>query len=216
MYQLHPSAALREHFGDRPYQGAAPWDAEFLFVGLDANYAPDIESSPVFAEVLRYHQDGADFWQRHGVHHPFLLPAYRGDGRRYHRSFARLGFLPQEAAQVSFVELLHVPTVGRSKLVAADLDSAHLRMIDAAMRNGRARHVFVSAGVARLMRATRLFAWLPAQPAAGAVLPLLFADSQRQIYQHLHLSNYGKFQAQLDREAGAVADMLQQRRARSA
>jgi hypothetical protein len=166
----------------------------------------------VFAEVLRYHQDGAGFWQRHGVHHPFLLPAYRGAGRRYHRNFARLGFLPQDAAQVCFVELLHVPTVGRSKLVAADLDIAHLRMIDAAMRRGCARHVFVSAGVARLMRATQLFAWLPARPMTGAALPLLFTDAQRQIHQHLHLSNYGKFQAQLEREADAVANMLRQDR----
>ncbi|MBB5866113.1 hypothetical protein [Xanthomonas sp. 3058] len=143
---------------------AVPYEAEFLFVCLDANYATDIEASVVFTELLRYHHDGAGFWQRHGVHHPFLLPGYRGDGRRYHRNFAQLGFLPQDAAQVAFVALLHVPTVGRSKLVAADLDITHLRMIDSAIRNGRARHIFLSAGVARLMRATQLFAWLPAQP----------------------------------------------------
>ncbi|MET0551179.1 MAG: hypothetical protein ABW002_18135 [Xanthomonas sp.] len=205
MYTAHPSAALRRHFIARPFQGAAPWDARFLFVGLDANYAPDIERSPIFAGLVRYHQDGVDFWQRHGLHHPFLLHGYRGDGRRYHRNFARLGFLPQHAAQVSFVELLHLPTVGRNALVVSDLDPGHLRMLDAAMREGQARHVFVSAGVARLLRRLPAFGWLRAPPPSGDGLPLLYTDGVRCVHQHLHLSNYGKFETQMQREANAIA-----------
>ncbi|NIJ73984.1 MULTISPECIES: hypothetical protein [unclassified Xanthomonas] len=210
MYTLHPSAELRRHFSERPFQGAAPWDARFLFVGLDANYAPDIERSPIFPELLRYHQDGVDFWRQHRFHHPFLLPGYRGDGRRYHRNFARLGFLPGDAAEVSFVELLHLPTVGRNSLVVSDLDPSHLRMLDMAMRQGRARHVFVSAGVARLLRRLPSFGWLRAQPLIGDGLPQLYADGGRCVYQHLHLSNYGKFEARMQREAHAVAALRQE------
>lgn len=40
MYVPHPSARLTELFRSRPFQGAAPEESEFLFVGLDANYAP--------------------------------------------------------------------------------------------------------------------------------------------------------------------------------
>lgn len=69
--------------------------ATFLFVGLDANYSPDLEASPSFQSVLEYHEDGVAFWRRYGVHHPFLLPEYRGDGRRYHRTFAKIGFKPK-------------------------------------------------------------------------------------------------------------------------
>src|SRR5690349_12751256 len=110
MYNAHPSSTLTATFASRPFQGAAPDAATFLFVGLDANYSPTIEDSPIFAELLRYLADGVAFWRKYGVHHPFLLPQYRGDGRRYHQAFARIGFTPANAADVSFVELLHVPT----------------------------------------------------------------------------------------------------------
>jgi hypothetical protein len=91
MYRPHPSAELNAKFAARPYQGVEPSAATFLFVGLDANYSLDLEQSPSFRRVLEYHEDGVAFWQRYGVHHPFLLPEYRGDGRRYHRTFARIG-----------------------------------------------------------------------------------------------------------------------------
>ena len=88
MYTPHPSAELTRLFRERPYQGADPATARFLFVGLDANYAADIEGGPAWAAVRDYHEDGIAFWRRHGVHHPFLLPQYTGDGRRYHSSFS--------------------------------------------------------------------------------------------------------------------------------
>lgn len=213
MYQPHPNAELNAQFRRRPYQGVEPSAATFLFIGLDANYDPGLERSPSFRSVLEYHQDGMAFWQRYGVHHPFLLPEYRGDGRRYHRTFARIGFTPEHAGLVSFVELLHVPTVGRSKLAPQDLDPAHLERISGAVLGGKAKHIFVSAGVVRLMRASKAFHWLPKQVTGDAAagqgpLRVLYRDASRSVYWHLHFSNYGKFQQQLDEETRAVAALL--------
>jgi len=79
MYQAHPSQILSELFERKPYQGADPQAARFLFVGLDANYAANIEANPIFPSLIRYHEDGAGFWRESRVHHPFLLPQYTGD-----------------------------------------------------------------------------------------------------------------------------------------
>ena len=83
MFTPHPSPILTDHFARKPWQGVEPADARFLFIGLDANYAGDIERSPIFPALLQYHEDGPGFWRGNGVHHPFLLPCYKGDGRRY-------------------------------------------------------------------------------------------------------------------------------------
>ena len=208
MYQSHPSEELNAQFRHRPYQGVEPSAATFLFVGLDANYSATIERSPSFQSVLEYHQDGVAFWRRYGVHHPFLLPEYRGDGRRYHRAFARIGFTPGHATLVSFAELLHVPTVGRNKLVPQDFDPTHLHRLDAAVRHGNAKHIFVSASVARLMQASKAFPWLANEPVASGPLRVLYREPSRSVYLHLHFSNYGKFQKQLDMEAHAIAALL--------
>ena len=208
MYQPHPNAELNERFRHRPYQGVEPSEAMFLFVGLDANYAPALERSSSFPNVLAYHEDAVAFWRRHGVHHPFLLPEYRGDGRRYHRTFARIGFTPKHADLVSFVELLHVPSVGRSKLEPQDLDAGRLRGINAAILCGKAKYIFVSAGVARLMRASKEFPWLPKEAAGSGPLRVFYSEPLRSVYSHLHFSNFGKFQQQLEEEARAIAALL--------
>ena len=208
MYQPHPSSELTELFRQRPYQGVEPATATFLFIGLDANYAPDVEHSASFRSILDYHEDGAAFWQRHGVHHPFLLPEYRGDGRRYHRTFSRIGFTPDHANLVSFTELLHLPTVGRSNLVPEDLDRTHLQQINAAILQGTAKHIFVSAGVARLMHSTKIFPWLAKMPSGDGPLRIFYSDQSRSVYSHLHFSNYGRFQPQLEAEASAIAALL--------
>lgn len=209
MYTRHPSARLNALFSAKPFQGVDPRRATFLFIGLDANYAPDIEHSPAFPRIEEYHEDGVSFWRRHGVHHPFLLPEYTGDGRHYHRSFSRIGFRAEHAALVSFVELLHLPTAGRSRLTPEDLSPAHLEWLNAAVLGGSAPHIFLPASVAALMRDSRAFDWLPAEPVdASGPLGVLHRRGPRTVYSHLHLSVYGKFQARKEQEAAAIRALI--------
>lgn len=66
---------------------------------------------------------------------------------------------------VSFVELLHLPTVGRNpSLATTDFDPKHLDFVSDAIIHGRARHIFLPSSVANLMRRTRRFPWLATQP----------------------------------------------------
>jgi hypothetical protein len=208
MYERHPNRELNASFARRPYQGVEPSSAAYLFIGLDANYDPNIERNPIFPRVLEYHEDGVGFWRRHGVHHPFLLPEYTGDGRRYHKAFARIGFEPKHAALVSFVELLHVPTAGRSQLTPADLSAPHLQILSSVIREGKPQHIFMSASVARLMHSSGRFPWLAKEPTDSAPLPVLYSRADRKVYLHLHFSNYGKFQKRLEAEATAIASLL--------
>lgn len=208
MYTIHPSTELNAKFHMRPFQGVEPRVATFLFIGLDANYCKHIETSPIFASLLEYHDDGVEFWRRHRVHHPFLLPGYSGDGQRYHRTFARIGFRPEHAPLVSFAEILHVPTVGCSKLSVADLNRSHLQLINDAILNGQSKHTFISAGVARLMHESGAFGWLPTSLPTGKVLPVIHQHAGGTVYLHLHFSNYGKFQVRLNAEADAIAEIL--------
>jgi hypothetical protein len=208
MFQPHPSSILTEHFRQRPYQGADPRSAHFLFVGLDANYAADVEASPIFPSLLKYHENGPEFWRSTGVHHPFLLPQYKGDGRRYHLTFAKIGFQPSHADLVSFTELLSRPTVGRSTLVASDLDPKHLVSLRQAIFAGKAQFIFLSAGVQRLLAASGLFAELAAVRRNYGALRVLYEDDDRAVFLHLHFSNYGKFEKQLQAEAKEIATLL--------
>lgn len=209
MYTAHPSALLNTLFARKPYQGATPHEATFLFVGLDANYEAGIEHKPVFARLSEYHEDGVSFWRRHGVHHPFLLPQYSGDGRFYHRSFARIGFGPEQAHCVSFIELLHVPTVGRSKLEVTDLKAQHLAMLNEIFLDGAAKHIFIPRGVARLMRATKIFDWLSHAPTEHVgPLGVLYRDECKVVYSHLHFSVYGKFEERKSLEAFAIRELI--------
>lgn len=193
MYFLHPSETLRTAFAARPFQGAEPERAAFVFVGLDANYSPDIESSPIFPRLLEYLADGVRFWRDAGLHHPFLLPSYgNADGARYHRSFAGIGFRPEHASAVSFVEVLHLPTYGRSALEVNDLDQSHLSRLNAIVENQSARYVFIPDSVARLMRRSGGFPWLPRAPRdEGHALTVWHRSAKTTVYCHYHLSTYG-------------------------
>ncbi|MFC3110796.1 hypothetical protein ACFQAT_11570 [Undibacterium arcticum] len=208
-YLVHPSPELNALFAHKPYQGAAPERARFLFIGLDANYDAEIETKPIFSKVREYHDDGVAFWRKHGVHHPFLLPEYSGDGRRYHQSFSRIGFGPEHADLVSFIELLHVPTVGRNILAANNLDATHLNMLNAAILGGNPTHIFIPRSVAGLMRATGVFPWLAKVPQEQAgSLDLLFRTGTKTVYSHLHFSAYGKFTQRKAQEATAIRALL--------
>ncbi|WP_155247931.1 hypothetical protein ABL841_20350 [Variovorax paradoxus] len=204
MYKPHPSQRLTDLFRAKPYQGARPQDAEFVFMGLDANYDADIERGRAFDSVLEYHADGVAFWQRHGVHHPFLLPGYRGAGQPYHQNFAKVGLRSEDARRVSFVELLNVPTIGGHDLAVEDLDPQHLDELNALILGGARRNVFLSDKVAKLMRRSGRFGWLR-KPIANQVLPVLHKVGATTVYQHLHFSNYGKFQGRMTIEAAAIA-----------
>jgi hypothetical protein len=209
MYTAHPSAALNALFIQRPYQGAEPDEATFLFVGLDANYDESLDRKPIFSRVREYHEDGVAFWRRHGVHHPFLPPQYSGDGRRYHRNFAQIGFTPDQARHVSFIELLHVPTVGRNELVPGDFSTPHLTMLNNVLLYGRAKHIFVPDRVARLMRTLKAFARLAKTP-LDCVGPLgvLYRRADKRVYKHLHFSVYGAFEMRRVDEAAAIRNLI--------
>lgn len=78
---------------------------------------------------------------------------YHGSGRLYHDRFSRIGFKPDDADLVSFVELLHVPTTGRSNLNASDLSLEHLNKLAEWFDYGSAMYIFfVSRKVTELMR----------------------------------------------------------------
>ena len=81
MFYRHECEALKRAFATKPYQGAAPETAKYLFVGLDANYSETIDKSAIFDRVLEYLDDGVAFWTENGVHHPFLLHDYKGSGK---------------------------------------------------------------------------------------------------------------------------------------
>ena len=209
MYFTHPSPALIRLFALKPFQGAAPEDARFIFLGLDANYDPKIEENAAFSKVLEYLQDGVVFWRKYGVHHPFLLPEYRGDGRFYHKTFSRIGFTSAHARSVCFIELLHVPTFGRSALASIDLDRAHLRRINSAILGGASQSIFVPGGVARLMRASGEFPWMPKTPKADVhPLAIWLRSGPKTVYSHLHFSVYGKYEQQKTEELHAIRALI--------
>jgi hypothetical protein len=58
--------------------------------------------------------------------------------------------------------------------------------------------------VLRLMQASQRFSWLQRSSAGDGALPLLWSDGERRLYRHLHLSNYGKFEARMRAEAEAI------------
>ncbi len=209
MYIPHPSAHLNSIFSLKPYQGVEPKFASFLFIGLDANYAENISSQTIFSKVLEYHNDGIAFWQDNNVHHPFLLQEYKGGGRHYHQSFAKIGFVASNAHLVSFVELLHVPTVGRSKLEISDLSTQHLQFINEAILDGNAKNIFIPASVSRLMHKSGIFPWLKSHP---KVIPdslnILFQSQNKTVYSHLHFSVYGKFQERKVKESTFINSLL--------
>jgi hypothetical protein len=115
IFGKHPSKFLNERYSKRNYQGANPVNAKILFVGRDPNWAVDIENKEMFSFISEYLTDGETFWKKYNIHHPFLLPNYKGDGKRYHKIFSKLNVESNVSNKISFVELIGFPTTGMAK-----------------------------------------------------------------------------------------------------
>jgi hypothetical protein len=217
MIRRHACLALQRTFAAKPYQGVSPESARYLFVGLDANYDAAIEDDDIFSSVLDYLDDGVAFWKKTGVHHPFLLPGYSGNGKFYHRTFARIGFRPEDASKVCFIELTDVPTYGQSKLDRTDLNPDHLRRLNQVIVSGAAKVVFLPDRVGKLMKASGEFPWMPAAPKSdGGALKTWYRDSERTVYWHYHFSSYGTIQRQKNEQLAAMRMLVAQEEARVA
>lgn len=205
MYYPHPNEELNLAFASKPYQGVAPEEAKYLFIGLDANYDRDIHKNSAYAEVIEYLQDGVSFWEKYGVHHPFLLPTYRGDGQFYHKSFSRIGLSKRHARDVSFIELIDKPTYGKSSLDVDDLNRDHLVRIKRALEGGVVKYAFIPTSVGNLMKKSGVFPWLPSAPkAANSSLKKWCSVGSAQLLWHYHFSVYGKFE---EAKVKQLADM---------
>lgn len=111
-FQRHPSKVLNELYQKKNYQGTNPIDAQILFVGRDPNWAFDVDSKEMFGYITEYLTDGISFWNKYKIHHPFLLPNYKGDGKRYHKIFSKLNIDSKASHKITFVELIGFPTTG--------------------------------------------------------------------------------------------------------
>lgn len=196
MYGIHPSEELVALFKGSPYQGQIPEKAKVFFFGIDANYSAEISNHCFFQRILEYHRDGVSFWQRHGVHHPFLLDDYpfkrNTGGVPYHRSFSALKLSKEYASFISFVELLDVPTLGNSsgeKEFWSLFNPEHANYLDVLLQKGVNRLVFVSDNVIRRMRKIKkrwgFFSWVPDSDAHG----LLCRLGDTAIYKVYHFSD---------------------------
>ena len=139
--------------------------------------------------------------RKEGYHHPFRHPEYRGDGALYHKRFAEIGFTPEHAERVSFVELIDVPTSGRSNLKPNDLKPSHLDRLRDWVLDGRAAYIFIPPVVGRLLRRTPQFSWLPEKPIShDGSLPVLFRSDQKVVFAPFHFSCVGKNCLKKDRD----------------
>jgi len=201
MYSQHQNIELHELFSHKPYQGADPASAKFLFFGLDANYDPAIGDMSCFPEIVSYLENGVQYWKVRGFHHPFRHPEYKGDGALYHRQFAKIGFTRKHAELVSFVELVDVPTYGRSKLTIDDLKPSHIDRLSDWVLKGRAAYIFMPSSVSCLLRKTPQFSWLPDKPIGrDGSLPVLFRSDQKVVFSPFHFSCVGRGCLKKDRE----------------
>jgi len=221
MYGMHPSQRLVSLFKVKPYQGQDPEQASVIFVGRDANYSEAISDHPFFDRIIEYHEDGVGFWQRHGVHHPFLLPSYPFDrvrgGVKYHATFAKMGLGSEVAPLTSFVELLDVPTIGvtgagEEGVFESLLSDRHLERLESLILGGSERIVFISPSVRNDMwrygKRYGRFRWLKDfrqfMPDTGRPI-LVFGNTK--VYLTYHFSE-GRVHAQLPAMARIISDSM--------
>jgi hypothetical protein len=195
-YGKHHSSELNELFSQKPYQGRSPAKAKFIFMGLDANFAPDIELMEFFSYIQEYLTDGVEFWTKHKTHHPFLLKDYKGDGVTYHKRFAKLNLDSSYADKLSFVELLDVPTFGKTDFdkFYQLLNLNHLSNLESIFLNpSQEKTIFISRGVfhqlERIKKIYKIFNWLPELPEVKAnTLSMIFETVALRMYMMTHFS----------------------------
>ncbi|MGZ9675924.1 hypothetical protein [Flavobacterium sp. GNP001] len=115
VFQKHPSKLLNKLYVKKNHQGAHPKDAKIFFIGRDPNWAINVENMAMFKYIQEYLNDGISFWNKYEIHHPFLLPDYKGDGKRYHTIFSKLKINRAASSEISFLELIGFPTTGMAK-----------------------------------------------------------------------------------------------------
>jgi len=209
MYYPHPNEELNNAFSKKPYQGVAPEEAKYLFIGLDANYDKKIHENKAYAEIIEYLQDGVTFWEKYCVHHPFLLPTYKGDGQFYHKSFSRIGLDKGYAKDVSFIELVDRPSYGKSSLDVDDLNMDHLARIKDVLEGDAVEYAFIPTSVGNLMKKSGVFSWLPSKPKpTNTSLKLWSAVGSTQLLWHYHFSVYGKFEAIKSEQLSDIGKLL--------
>ncbi len=165
VFEKHSCRKLQELYKNKPYQGQDPEKAKYIFIGKDANWNADIENQTYFPKIQEYLTDGVAFWKKYKIHHPFLLPEYRGDGKRFHTQFAKTYDGDSIADQVSFVELIKIPTTGIAReskekrafeeLLFSEENLQHLRYIDRVI-NDKNKVVFIAWGLTKYIEEIRL------------------------------------------------------------
>jgi len=173
-FQKHTSDEMVELFSQKPFQGQVPEKSKIIFLSSDANYSPEISNHSFFKYILEYQKDSIAFWQKYGCHHPFMLQSFPQEFNRnkngvpFHRNFSKLCLGPEYAVDISFLELLDVPTIGNKsqnreqffKMVSLN----HLRYIENLILGGGHKLFFVSNGVlkdiATIRKIYSVFAWL--------------------------------------------------------
>jgi len=171
-FQKHTSSTLVKLFNEKPFQGQYPEKSTIIFLSSDANYSPEISNHIFFKNILEYQKDGISFWQKHDIHHPFLLPSYPFDKKRggvpFHRNFQKIGLTSKYASKITFLELLDIPTIGNKSqnlnLFYNLVSKSHLQYIDKLITNGGKKLFFVSSGVLKdmmkLKKKYQVFDWL--------------------------------------------------------
>lgn len=153
-FKKHPSKSLIELYKLKNFQGANPASAKVLFVGKDPNWDVDIDTSPISNLVHDYLCDGVKFWEKHGIHHPFLHPEYDREGKKYHKAISKLNFKSNYADKISFVEIIGFPTTGMSstnnkqfnKFLLSAENKAHLIELDKLL-NDSSKMIFLFWGL---------------------------------------------------------------------
>jgi hypothetical protein len=156
MYTPHPSQELTELFSRKPFQGAAPQTATFLFIGLDANYDPRIATSPVFPHVRAYHNDGSPSGGHMGSTIRFFFRATPATVGCITATSVASASNRSTRLSSRLLELLHIPTVGRNVLAAEDLHEKQGLRISGSRTSGiRGRRGIARPGRAAMSSKTR-------------------------------------------------------------